>query len=208
MSAARGPSGAAPAPPSSLASTPLPVDLIAALTPLHRVHRAENDPLFFGPGPGIAPTNRFDSATGAFGVLYVGLGFAAALVETLLRNPRRRMVAYAEIETRSSSVIVCERPLNVVRLHGDGLQRLGLDNSISSGPYEPCGAWADALWRHPEAPDGVAYRSRHDPDQICLALFERRLPLRAGPPVRLIDQLAEAARILSAYGKSVAVGGN
>jgi hypothetical protein len=152
----------------------------------------------------MPPTYRFDSATGAFGALYVGLSFTAAFVETVLRNPQRKMVAYCEVETRSSSLIYCRRELKVVRLHGGGLQMLGLDNSISTGPYEPCSAWADALWRHPQAPDGVAFRSRHDPDQVCLAIFERpEMPLRAEPAVRLVNQLHAISKVLSAYGKSM-----
>ena len=143
----------------------MPIDAIAAGTPLHRAHRSANHPIFFGLGPGAPPTYRFDSATGLFGVLCVGLSFTAAFVETVLRNPQRKMVAYSEVETRSSSLVYCRRELNIVRLHGGGLQMLGLDNSVSTGPYEPCGVWADALWRI-LAPDGVAFRSRHDPDEI------------------------------------------
>lgn len=172
---------------------------------LHRVHRTEHHPIFFGPGPGAPPTYRFDSASGSFGVLYVAFHFAGALVETLLRNPRRKMVAQADIEARASSVVRCRRALRIVQLHSAGLQILGLDNSISTGPYEPCGAWADALWAHPGAPDGLAFRSRHDPNQICLAIFERAgARFDAEPAVRLVDQLPEVANILGAYGKSLA----
>ena len=115
------------------------------------------------------------------------------------------MVAHADIETRSTSVLRCRRDLRVVRLHGAGLQILRLDNSISTGPYEPCGAWADALWAHHEAPDGLAFRSRHDPDEICFAIFERpATPFDADPPVRLVDRLREVADLLSCYGKLLA----
>jgi hypothetical protein len=54
------------------------------------------------------------------------------------------------------------------------------------------------------APDGVAYQSRHDPAEICLALFERSdLALVAGPKTDLPDMLPTAAKLLNAYGKSV-----
>ncbi|MGO4843302.1 RES family NAD+ phosphorylase, partial [Rhizobiaceae sp. 2RAB30] len=62
----------------------------------------------------------------------------------------------------------------MVIMHGAGLQSLGTDNSISTGPYGPCGAWADALWDHPDEPDGIAYLSRHDPAEVCYAVFERK----------------------------------
>jgi hypothetical protein len=29
------------------------------------------------------------------------------------------------------------------------------------------------LWRHPDQPDGVLYRSRLDPDVKCVALYDR-----------------------------------
>jgi len=201
---ARGPSGRAPLPPAWLAESDLSIEVVAAGTPLHRVHRLMHGPIFFGPSPGAPATYRFDSPSDAFGVLYVGLTLTAAVVETLLRNPARKMVAYSEIAARGSSVVSSERDLRLVRLHGSGLQQLGCDNAISTGPYEPCGAWADALWTHKSAPDGIAYQSRHDSSQICLAVFERSdLRLTASAAVALADQLPTVARLLSAYGKSV-----
>src|SRR6185437_2422344 len=170
-----------------------------------RVHRQDFGPVFFGPGPGVAPTYRFDSATGAFGVLYVALSFAGALVETLLRNPRRKMVNEAEIASRSASVLRCQRDLRLVWLHGAGLQVLGLDNAISTGPYEPCGAWADALFAHPTVPDGLGFRSRHDPDCMLLAIFERPdLVFESESETPLLKCLGEVAGVLGGYGKSIA----
>lgn len=191
-------------PPGWLAETRLPLDPVAAGTPLFRIHRRDRDPIFFGPGPGEPPTYRFDSPAGTFGVLYAGLSFAAAVAETLLRNPGRRMVSRRELAGRASCEITAARDLRVVRLHGTGLQTVGCDNAISTGPYDPCGAWAEALWTHPDRPDGLAYQSRHDPGEICVALFERDdLRLGASDPVALSEQLHRVAAVLSAYGKSV-----
>lgn len=204
MTSARGPSGQAPKPPPWLATTHLPIERIPAGTRLVRVHRRDRDPIFFGPGPGVPPTYRFDSPTGRFGVLYVGLGLAVALAETLLRNPARRMVAFADLAARASCDLTSARDLRLASLHDAGLQAVGCDNAISTGPYDPCGAWADALWSHPDQPDGIAYRSRHDPAQLCLALFQRPdLHLQAADPVPLIRQLPNVAAILAAYGKSI-----
>jgi hypothetical protein len=33
--------------------------------------------------------------------------------------------------------------------------------------------WALALHQHPERPDGIRFRSRHDPSRLCAALFDR-----------------------------------
>ena len=183
----------------------LPLDIIAADTALARVHRMNNDPIFFGPGADNPPTYRFDSLTGSFGVLYVGARLPGALVETLLRNPKRKMVAYREVASRATSELSCPRELRLAQLHGAGLQQLGCDNSISTGPYDPCGAWADAPWTHPDVPDGIAYQSRHDPREICLAIFERPdLKFVAAPAVPLLNQLPSLASILIGYGKSIA----
>jgi hypothetical protein len=200
----RGPSGLAPPPPEWLADISLPIDEIQAGQVLHRVHRSSLDPIFFGPGPNALPTNRFDSASGRFGVLYAGLTLRGALAETLVRNPQRLMVAMTDIVRRSISGLVSDRSLRIVRLYGAGLQTVGTDNSISTGPYEPCGLWSDALWDHPDRPDGLAYQSRHDSSEICFAIFERadvRLKTQGTHP--LSGMLGNVAAVLDSYGKSV-----
>jgi hypothetical protein len=202
----RGPTGRAAPPPPWLHDIDLPIDVIPAGAPLVRIHRLAHPPIFFGPGPGVPQTFRFDSAGGAFGVLYIASSLAGALAETLLRNPARRMVAHGQIASRASTEIRPGRELNIVQLHGSGLQRVGCDNAISTGPYDPCGPWADALWSHPAAPDGLAFRSRHDPGEICIALFERSdLNLSATATTPLTDQLSEVSMLLNRYGKSVSM---
>jgi hypothetical protein len=162
----RGPSGIAPPPPDCLAKTPLPITTIPAGQQLYRIHRSQHAPIFYGPGAGSGPVYRFDSASGRFGVLYVGHTFAGAFTETVLRNPQRLMVAESEINSRSVTELTSPVPLRMVTMHGAGLQNLGTDNSISTGPYAPCGEWADALWDHSDEPDGIAYPSRHDTSEI------------------------------------------
>ncbi len=200
----RGPSGLAPPPPEWLADISLPIDEIQAGQVLHRVHRSSLDPIFYGPGPSVPPTNRFDSASGRFGVLYAGLTLRGALAETLVRNPQRLMVAMTDIIGRSVSGLVSDRPLRIVRLYGAGLQTVGTDNSISTGPYEPCGLWSDALWDHSDRPDGLAYQSRHDSNEICLAIFEKAdVRLKVQGTHSLSSMLGDVAAVLDRYGKSV-----
>lgn len=202
--ARRGPSGLAPPPPEWLADISLPIDEIKGGRMLHRVHRSSLDPIFFGPGSNVPPTNRFDSTSGRFGVLYAGLTLRGALAETLVRNPQRLMVAMTDIVGRSISGLVSDRPLRIVRLYGSGLQTVGTDNSISTGPYEPCGLWSDALWDHPDRPDGLAYQSRHDSSEICLAIFEKaNVRLQAMGTQSLSSMLGDVAAVLDSYGKSV-----
>lgn len=138
-------------------------------------------------------------------MLYVGHAFASAFAETLLRNPQRLMVAQREIVIRSVTEITSRTALRMVTMHGSGLQALGTDNSISTGPHEPCGAWADALWDHPDKPDGIAYLSRHDPGEVCLAVFERKeIAFDVQATLSLTAMQGEIAALLDRYCKSLA----
>ena len=129
-----GPSGVASLPPAWLAARYLPLLTIPAGTPLFRVHHAIHDPIFFGPAtdPAIGvrqpATNRFDSLTGAFGVLYVSKQFEGAFAETVLRNPLRRFVSQNYVSLRAVSEVAGSRDLKVVDFHGPGLSVVGLTN--------------------------------------------------------------------------------
>jgi hypothetical protein len=205
--APRGPSGVPHPPPDDVASLPLPIRECPGGAIFNRVHRTRHGAIFFSPGKGNPPAGRFDSATGAFGVLYGAETLAGAFIETVLRNPARRLIGMAEIESRSVAVIRTSRITRFVDLRGDGLQQLGLDGSIFTGPYENCGLWADALFRHPARPDGIVYRSRHDPAYTCLALFERTdlgLTL-ASASVPLTRMLADIGGMFRRYGKALDV---
>jgi hypothetical protein len=68
-----------------------------------------------------------------------GIHVRGAFAETVLRNPARRMISMAEIAARTLAVLAISRGLRLVRMHGAGLQALGLDNAIITGPFEPCG---------------------------------------------------------------------
>lgn len=184
---------------------------LSAGTTLHRVHPKIDDAVFFAPGRDVSgnrepPLYSFDSASGRFGVLYAARRLAGAVVETLLRNPRRRVVSLKKIIERSATELECMRDLRFVQLHGSGLQQVGADNSISTGPYEPCGRWADALWDHRDCPDGIEYLSRHDPDQVCWAVFERPdMTFKKGTTAELQSILGDVSATLLRYKKSVSL---
>ncbi len=203
----RGPSGLPRPPPDHAASLPLPIREFPVGAIFNRIHRTQHAAIFFSPGEGKPPAGRFDSATGASGVLYGAETFAGAFIETVLRNPARRLIGMAEIESGSLAVIGTGRITRLVDLQGDGLQQLGLDGSIFTGPYQNCGLWTDALFRHPDRPDGIVYRSRHDPGQICFAWFERAdlgMTLASGS-VPLTRLQAEVGAMLRRYGKALDV---
>lgn len=202
----RGPVGKAQLPPDDLQTKNLLIDIIAPQTPTFRIHLSNRSALFFGPLTGQPPTNRFDSDSGAFGVLYLGASFNAAFIETLVRNPKRRMISYEDIKQRSLSVVIANRSMRMVKLYGQGLSYHGTDNSISTGPYEPCGKWADALWQHPDKPDGIAYHSSHDSKELCYALFQRTdFELIVTDQCLLTERIVEIAALLNRYGKSLSL---
>jgi RES domain len=200
------PTGSPPPPPKWLRTSSLPILELEEATSVVRIHRVEYNPVFFSPGPGNAPLGRFDSPSGAFGVLYLAQELEGAFAETVLRNPHRRLVNLSEITARAVSVLGFSRAVRLVKLFGDGLQAVGTDNAVSTGPYDLSGTWADALFAHPDAPDGIAYTSRHDSDQLCIALFSRsdvHLEVLSGP-TPLSDVLADVASVLRRYGKGIA----
>ena len=203
--AARGPAGGAQLPPNWLSEARLPIIERAADSTFVRIHRSIQAPIFFSPGERRSPAGRFDSAGGLFGVLYLAFSFYGAFAETVLRNPARRLVGLAEIADRSLSVLALSRTVRLVSMLGPGLQAIGVDNAVTTGPYAPCGIWADALYAHSDRPDGIAYASRHDPEQVCVALFSRPdiSVSMASESVHLTDMLSEVAAVLRRYGKGL-----
>ena len=67
------------------------------------------------------------------------------------------------------------RALRLVKFAGAGLARLGATAEVTHGglPYDAPQAWSKAIHGLPSAPDGIAYRARHDDDAFCYALFDR-----------------------------------
>jgi hypothetical protein len=192
-------------PPDWLPQARLPLTTLPASDRLVRIHRLGKTPIFFSPGERQPPAGRFDSASGRFGVIYMAQNFDGAFAETPPRNPARRLVAAAELAARACTLLAPSRDLRLVRPHGAGLQALGLDNAITTGPYEPCGMWSDALFDHTDRPDGIAYASHHDPDQLCMAMFSRPdiIWTPDGPSVALSDRPRDVAAALRRYGKGL-----
>lgn len=137
-----------------------------------RVHRREHDPIWFGPAPGGFAGSRFDAPGGEFGTLYAAASLTGAFVETILRRAAR-VVARPFVEQRAFSRLRIKRPLRLVQLHGQGLIQLGVTSDICAGDiYAPSQALALALYERYKL-DGIAYRARHNNDEICYALNDR-----------------------------------
>jgi RES domain len=199
-----GPQGQAPAPPAWLANASLPIDTFPPGTSWFRCHWMSLGPIFFGPGTGSPPKHRFDAPAGEFQVLYLGLSYDAAIVETLFRNPRRRTVDRSDIDARNIAVLANRGPLRLVQAHGSGLARLGTTASLSTGGYRASRRWGLALWNHKDQPDGLVYFSRHNPGMLCAAVFDRYTASFDESSASLRDDAAELARVFLAHGKSIA----
>lgn len=162
--------GRHPAPPPDLALRKLPVGRFRGAW--FRVHRVVHDAVHFGRGH----ANRFDAPAGEFGVLYMARTERGAFIETFGHDTGIRVLDHQELDARALSRVGVARSLRLVDLRGPGLARLGADGELLTGSYALSQAWALALHEHPSTPDGIAYRARHDPDQVCAALFERARP--------------------------------
>jgi len=149
---------------------------------LFRVHRIGHGALFFSPPPGAPPAGRWDAPADEFGVCYLGEASFVAFAETLLRKPGESVVESVELQARGMARFRVQRDLRLVALHGAGLARVGATASVCTGPYAVTRAWSLALHEHPERPDGIRYRARHDDDGFAIALFDR-----AGDGVRELE---------------------
>jgi hypothetical protein len=164
--------GPRPEPPLDIHARSLPLRTFATRV-LYRIHRSSHNPLFFGP-PAGAPESRFDDPEGAFQVCYLGEQREAALVEALLREPTRTLVAWSDFEARQLATVTVTRTLRLVEFLGSALRRLGATAEVgSTRDYSLSQAWSRALWTHPAQPDGIVYRCRHYDSVRGIALFDR-----------------------------------
>lgn len=87
---------------------------------------------------------------------------------------------------------------------GANLSALGTTGALNTGAYTASQVWTDALFTHPDKPDGILYTSRHNPDELCIALFERAgLEIEIADTKGLIQAKAVVAQVLNQHGKSL-----
>jgi hypothetical protein len=141
-------------------------------TILHRFHNGAFGPIYFDKGLG----GRLNSPSGSYGVLYAALNSNGAFAEAFLRTPGRRLLDPHVVAGKAYAQLEALADLKFIHLDGPSLAVMGATAEIvhSGGPpYPNPQAWSFALHGHPEKADGIAYSSRHDPHQICLAVFDR-----------------------------------
>jgi len=67
-------------------------------------------------------------------------------------------------------------------LTGRGLKWIGAQAGLTTCSYRISCQWSDAIYDHPDAPEGTLYRSRHDPAALCLAIYDRAQAVVAAFP--------------------------
>lgn len=157
-----------PDPPLDFSSRSLPV--VESTRPWYRLNpvRYESALFFDRSGKG-----RFDGQEQEYGILYLGADEYAAFIECFGRAHGARGVAESALKQRNLVRITSARPLVLADLTGSGLVKLGADARLASGPYLMARKWAQAIWEHPRAVDGLRYQSRHDDTRLCCGLFDR-----------------------------------
>ncbi len=168
---------ALPEPLADLAQRGLPIVRRRAGETFVRVHRDTDGPIWFGWDKAAAafrmPTNRFDSVDRSFGVLYVAETRDGAFAESVGRKPRI-FRSDDELATLRLTNLVSQRELRLVDLHGGAaVGAIGATGVVGVGPQSLARRWSQALHGHPEIPDGIEYRCRHNSDELAIALFDR-----------------------------------
>ena len=185
-----------PLPPADLATRELPIEEVPIGATFVRIHRTTLGALHFG----VSGDNRFDDPDKRYGVCYAARSLQGAFAETCLREVGARLVPLTRLAGRSATTLTAGSVLRLVELHGTGLARLGATAAVSSGTYDVAQPWSRALYTHPDAVDGIVYRSNHDNSELCVALFDRcQAGLAEGARHELLADRAALGRVLDAY---------
>lgn len=160
-----------PEPPSDFPSRNLPIVTLDARVATHRFHNAAFGPTYYDRNQ----DGRLNAPGGEYGVLYVAQAVEGAFAESFLRNPGNTLLASDFLAAKAYAQMGWKRPLRFAQFYGPGLAIMGATAEISHGPlpYSASHRWSQAIHDHPDIVDGIAYRSRHDDDQICYAVFDR-----------------------------------
>lgn len=174
---------------------------IKAGTLLHRIHRPDHDPIFFGP-EGSAPTFRFDAPDGSYKVLYAARALETAFGETLVRSPNIPYVISAAVKARVRSELAVVRALKLYPLIDAGVSARGLSFTDLHGDAYTRTQEVSAWVHGSTSADGILYTSRFD-NQRCVALFDRTIDAVATTPAsNLAISPSEATALSEHFGKA------
>ena len=142
---------------------------------LYRHHQKAHKPIYFGK----TGDYRFDDPDcpkpGCFGVLYACADPECCLLESCGTTTGVPAVSAAYLDARAIARMELTGPLRFIDLVDEGgLASIGADGRLATGSYKVAQQWSAALKNHPCKPDGIRYRSRHAPERIAYAIYERR----------------------------------
>lgn len=173
---------------------------------MFRCHKAKYSPIFFNFS---TEHGRFNAPNGEFGILYAGADEYCAFVETfgdiagsMTSTLGTAGVTETEIATRCLCAIQANRALRLVDLTGPGLAQVRADSRLCDGDWHLSQQWSLAFWSHPQRPDGLFYRARHDPERKSVALYDRVRDVLApshDPAQNILDDRSRLAAILEHY---------
>jgi RES domain len=108
-----------------------------------------------------------------YGVLYAAVARDGAFAETIGRKPRT-FWSNDELAALAMTTLGLTRELRLVDLHGgEAVGAIGATGVVGVGPQSLVRRSSKALHAHPDLPDGIEYRCRHNSDEIAIALFDR-----------------------------------
>lgn len=170
-------SDALPEPPPDIDKRELPVVTRPAGTRYVRIHRVSDGAVWFGWNAAAnkfrIPINRFDAPDRSYGVLYAALTRDGSFAESVGRKPGA-FRSNDELALLAITTLALTRNLRLVDLHGGAaVGALGATGVVGVGPQSLARRWSKALHAHPEMPDGIEYRCRHNSDELAVALFDR-----------------------------------
>lgn len=182
-------------------SLPASLPVVTVEGPVYRCHSIDHGYLYFG----TSASYRFDDPQGMFGVMYLGQTREAAFAETCLRNVGSTLISESFL-ARRAMIEVGLKPVRLLQAYGSGLAKLGQTALISASPqdqYPMTQAFAREVHEHADQVSGVAYMSRHDNEQLCIALFDRAVGALTVPPSQKGEPMLSSSWIwdlMSEYG--------
>lgn len=136
----------------------------------YRTMRLLKGAIFFGRNA----TERFDDPLKIFGVCYLGVDEYAAFIESFRQRTRFKCVDESEILQSSLAAIEVTDRFKLLDITGSGLAVLGQTGELaSSSSHTESQQFSHQIYEHDDLVDGILYRARHDPDRLCIALYDR-----------------------------------
>ena len=161
-----------PFPPADFPQRAPVTEVIDAGTTIFRFYKNGYGSTYFAMDRG----GRLNAPDASYGVLYAAQSVNGAFAETFLRDPGHNRVDGSMLHSKGLVHLRATVDLRLASLFGPGLANIGATAEVTHsgvGEYDLSQDWSRALYDHPADFDGIAYRSRHDDNEICYAIFDR-----------------------------------